>query len=261
MNRLQDKVAIVTGAARGQGEATARLFAREGARVILTDRLAAEGKAVARDIGANALFVTADVTDAGAWKKLVDETLARWDRIDVLVNNAAITDYHPFLELEQKQFEKLIAINVIGPFHGIQAVLPAMLKQGRGSIINISSVNGLRGIACMGGYDATKFALRGLTKSLALEFGARGIRVNSVHPGAIHTPMLDPTGTVDGPALAKTLGIAAKRLGKPSEVAAASLFLASDEASYVNGAELAVDGGWTAGITTDDVDSQHKISG
>jgi 3alpha(or 20beta)-hydroxysteroid dehydrogenase len=153
-------------------------------------------------------------------------------------------------------------VNLVAPFLGMQAVLPQMVAQGGGSIINISSVNGLRGTAGMCGYDASKWALRGVTKSVALEYGGRGIRVNSVHPGAIRTPMLDPDGTVDGKALAQLLRIAAGRVGEPLEVAHASLFLASDDASYINGAELVVDGGWSAGLVVpDQVDPSTQVSG
>ncbi|MET0546566.1 MAG: glucose 1-dehydrogenase [Caulobacterales bacterium] len=261
MARLQNKVAIITGAARGQGEATARLFASEGARVVFTDRLTDEGNAVAKSIGAAARFIAADVANEADWKSLIDETTRAFGAPDILVNNAAITDHHPLMELTRARLEQLFAVNVIGPILGIQAVLPGMLAKGRGAIVNISSVNGLRGMAGMAGYDASKFALRGLTKSIALEYASKGIRVNSVHPGTIRTPMLDPEGTVDGPALAHLLRVAAGRLGEPVEVAHASLFLASDEASYINGAELAVDGAWSAGLLIpDEVDPTTQVS-
>ena len=183
-----------------------------------------------------------------------------WDSFVLSSNNGTMFHLQRFLEYHSRPF----------PWHHllflkkgeIQAVLPAMLEQGSGSIINISSVNALRSNAGQAGYDATKWAVRGMTKSLAMEFGGRGIRVNSVHPGAINTPMLDPDGSIDGALLARQLRIAAGRLGEPDEVAFASLFLASDEASYVNGAEIAVDGGWAAGLVLSDVevDSKTKIS-
>ncbi|GLR67139.1 putative short-chain dehydrogenase/reductase [Acidocella aquatica] len=261
MIRLDGKVAIVTGAARGQGEATARLFAQAGARVVLTDRLEKEGRKVAAEIGAAARFIVADVSSEEAWAVLVRETLSAFGRIDILVNNAAISDHHGAAELEKARFETILAVNVVGPFLGIQAVLPHMLAQGRGAIVNISSVNGLRGNAGMVGYDSSKWALRGMTKSVAVEYGGRGIRVNSVHPGAIRTPMLDPAGTVDGALLSHMLRIPAARVGEPEEVAQASLFLASDAASYINGAELAVDGGWTAGLVVpDEIDPATRVS-
>jgi 3alpha(or 20beta)-hydroxysteroid dehydrogenase len=261
MGRLQGKVAIITGAARGQGEATARLFAGEGAQVSLVDRLEDECKSVAADIGAGAIFVSADITQESGWKKIVTETIAAFGRIDVLVNNAAITDHHAVPELTRERLEQLLAVNLIGPILGMQAVLPTMVAEGAGSIVNISSVNGMRGTAGMSGYDASKWALRGVTKSVALEYAARGIRVNSVHPGTVRTPMLDPDGTLDGAALARLLRVAAGRVGEPLEVAHATLFLASDDASYVNGAELAVDGGWSAGLVVpDEVDPASRVS-
>jgi 3alpha(or 20beta)-hydroxysteroid dehydrogenase len=261
MNRLKEKVAIITGAARGQGEATARLFAAHGARVVLTDTLEAEGRAVARDIGAAARFIAADVSEESAWKRVTEETIATFGAINILVNNAAITDHHGIDSITRVRLESLLAVNVVGPILGMQAVIPAMLSAGGGAIVNISSINGLRGTSQMVGYDASKWALRGASKSVALEYGGRGIRVNSIHPGAIRTPMLDPSGTVDGSALAALLRIAAGRVGEPVEVAHASLFLASDEASYINGAELAVDGGWSAGLLVPaEVDPNSRVS-
>jgi len=261
VGRLQDKVAVVTGAARGQGEATARLFAAEGARVVLTDRLQAEGEAVARSIGKSARFFAADVADEGAWKRLIADAVAAFGRIDILINNAAITDHHGLAELTRDRLVQLLSVNLIGPILGMQAVIPLMVAQGGGAIVNISSINGLRGTSGMVGYDASKWALRGATKSVALEYGAKGIRVNSIHPGTIRTPMLDPDGTLDGNALASLLRIAAGRVGQPIEVAHASLFLASDHASYVNGAELAVDGGWSAGfIVPAEVNPATRVS-
>jgi len=262
MVRLDGKVAIITGAARGQGEATALLFAEAGARVVLTDRLELEGREVAASIGDAARFLAADISTEAAWARLVSETLAAFGRIDILVNNAAITDHHGVAELTKARLEALLAVNLVGPFLGMQAVLPQMLKVGGGSIVNISSVNGLRGTAGMVGYDAGKWALRGITKSMALEYGGRGIRVNSVHPGTIRTPMLDPDGTVDGELLTNMLRVAAGRLGEPIEVAQASLFLASDAASYINGAELAVDGGWSAGLVVPEtIDATTRVCG
>jgi 3alpha(or 20beta)-hydroxysteroid dehydrogenase len=260
MGRLDGKVAIITGAARGQGEATARLFAAEGARLVLTDRLA-DVETVARSLGNAARALLADISDAAAWKRLTDLALEAFGGIDILINNAAVSDHHGFLELTRERLELVLAVNLIGPILGMQAVLPLMLARGGGAIVNISSVNGLRGTAGMAGYDASKWALRGVTKSVALEYGAKGIRVNSVHPGAISTPMLDPEGTLDGNSLAGLLRIAAGRVGKPLEVAHASLFLAGDESSYINGAELAVDGGWSAGLLVPaEVDPATRVS-
>lgn len=250
MNRLEGKVAIITGAARGQGEATARLFAAEGCSVILTDVLSAEGEAVASDIGGNALFLHHDIADESAWAKVVDTALSRFGSVDILVNNAAIPLFNPIEKTSKDDLERLLSVNAVGPFLGIKAVLPIMKKARKGSIVNISSVNGLRGTNGMSAYDMCKWAVRGLTKAIALEGAAFNVRVNSVHPGAIDTPMLNPTSDPDTTALALGLGIPFRRVGQPSEIATASLFLASDEASYISGAELAVDGAWTAGLNT-----------
>jgi 3alpha(or 20beta)-hydroxysteroid dehydrogenase len=260
--RLHNKVAIITGAARGQGEATARLFAAEGAHVMMTDMLVEDGMRVAQEIGNGARFLRADVSNEADWAMVAAETMAFRGKIDILVNNAAITDHHPLEQITRARLEKLMAVNLIGPILGIQAVLAHMKEAGGGAIVNISSVNGLRGTAGMSGYDATKWALRGISKALALELAAADIRVNSVHPGTIRTPMLDPTGAVDGGALTKLLRVAAGRLGEPIEVAHASLFLASDDASYITGAELAVDGGWSAGLVVPaEIAPETQVSG
>jgi len=250
MGRLQDKVAVITGAARGQGEATARLFAAEGAKVVLTDLNESEGRQVARDIGGSALFVKHDVADEASWAAVVQAAEERLGGISVLVNNAAINYYGKLLDTSKADFERLLSINLIGTFLGMKAVLPGMQAAKRGSIVNISSVNGLRGTLGMPAYDAGKWAVRGMSKAVALECAALGIRVNTVHPGAIDTPMLNPGNAMDLGKMAKAFGIAFGRVGRPDEVAHASLFLASDDASYISGAELAVDGTWSAGLLT-----------
>jgi 3alpha(or 20beta)-hydroxysteroid dehydrogenase len=250
MQRLQDKVVIITGAARGQGEATARLFASEGARVVLTDVLAQEGQQAARDIGGSAVFLDHDVSSEEAWTRVVQDTVGRFGKIDVLVNNAAVTLFAPLMETSESDFDRVLSINLIGCFLGMKAVVPTMTTARRGSIVNISSVNGLRGTVGMSAYDAGKWAVRGMSKAVALELAPKGIRVNTVHPGAIDTPMLNPGGSPNLDKMAKDFGIAFGRVGRPEEVAHASLFLASDDASYVSGAELAVDGTWSAGLLT-----------
>lgn len=257
MKRLEGKVAIITGAARGQGEATARLFAAEGCSVILTDILEAEGKAVAADIGDNARFLKHDIADEGDWGKVVEESLSSFGRIDILVNNAAIPLFKPIEDTTKDDLQRLLSVNAVGPFLGIKAVLPMMKQARKGSIVNISSINGLRGTTGMSAYDMCKWAIRGLTKTVAIEGAAFNVRANSVHPGAIDTPMLNPTAEPDTEGLALNLGIPFRRVGKSAEVAAASLFLASDEASYVSGAELAVDGAWSAGLNTN-IDELEK---
>lgn len=248
MNRLQGKVAIITGAARGQGAASAHLFAAEGASVLLTDVLQPEGEVVAADIGDGAAFMPLDVTSEDGWAQVTAEAMRRFGRIDILINNAAIAFFSPLSNIGRAEFEKVLGVNLVGAFLGIKAVVPQMREQGAGAIVNISSINGLRGQTGTSIYDASKWGVRGLTKSLSLELGPLGIRVNSVHPGAIDTPMLNPNQNMDLAAYASKRGIALGRVGRPADVAHTSLFLASDEACYISGAEVAVDGAWTAGV-------------
>lgn len=253
MFRLDGKIAIITGGARGQGAATASLFAQQGAAVVIADRLADEGTKLADEIGGAARFFALDVSDETSWHKMVAELTADGKSVDILINNAGISLGAGMLETKKSQLEEVLAINLVGPYIGMQAVLPSMLQAGRGVIINISSVNGLRGTASMTAYDASKWGLRGMTKAAALEFAGRGVRINSIHPGAIDTPMLNLEGRDTGE-VAKLLRIPSGRLGQPVEVAHASLFLASDEASYISGAELAVDGTWSAGVNLQEAD-------
>lgn len=256
MISLNGKTAIITGAARGQGAATAELFAKAGARVFLTDILIEAGEAAAAEIGEAASFRPLDVSSQQDWARLVAEVEGAEGKIDILVNNAAIANSIPFLELPSDTLDRTIAVNVKGTILGMQAVLPGMIERGGGTIVNISSVNGLRGTGGAVAYDATKWAVRGMSKSVALEFADRGIRVNTVHPGAIDTPMLNPaSGDMSG--LAKSFRIPMGRVGESSEVAYATLFLASDAASYISGAELAVDGAWTAGVDLGKI-SDHR---
>ena len=250
MNRLDMKVAIITGAARGQGEATARLFAAEGCSIIMTDVLSAEGEAVAASIGERAKFMRQDVSSEADWASVVETALSAFGKIDILVNNAAIAHFGSIEETSKDDIVRLLSVNVVGQYLGIKAVLPLMKNARRGSIVNISSVDGLRGTTGLSAYDACKWGVRGMTKAIALEAAPFNVRVNSVHPGAIDTPMLNPTGASDTKPIAMGLGIPFGRVGQSPEVAAASLFLASDEASYISGAELAVDGAWTAGLNT-----------
>lgn len=250
MNRLQDKVAIITGAARGQGEATARLFAAEGCAVVITDVLVDEGEAVASAIGDRARFVRHDVSDEGDWAKVVETATSLFGKVDILVNNAAIAHFASIEDTTRDDLMRLLNVNVAGQYLGIKAVLPLMKAARRGSIVNISSVDGLRGTTGLSAYDACKWAVRGLTKAIALESAPYRVRCNSVHPGAIDTPMLNPDGLADTTPIAAGLGIPFGRVGESSEVAHASLFLASDDASYISGSEVAVDGAWTAGLNT-----------
>lgn len=245
--RLQDKVAIITGGARGMGEATVRLFASEGASVVIADVLEAEGRALAADIGAATMFQPLDVSDEDNWIALLEAVMARHGRIDALVNNAAIVAFGPIVALSVEQIDRVLGVNVKGAMLGLKHVGGAMCAAGRGAIVNISSVDGLRGANALSLYSSSKWAVRGLTKTAALEFGHQGVRVNSVHPGGVNTAMGNPQA-LDGDA--KNVGyerVPLQRIGEPDEIAAASLFLCSDEARYICGAELAVDGGWSAG--------------
>ncbi|MFB6549624.1 glucose 1-dehydrogenase [Streptomyces sp. NPDC056405] len=238
---LTGKVALVTGAARGMGRAEARLFAALGAEVVLTDVREDEGRATAASLGQAARFVRHDVTDETSWEAAVAAAVDGFGRLDVLVNNAAIYTTSPIVEEDPARLEALLRVNLVGPFLGIRSVAAAMKASGGGSIVNISSQAGLQGIWGHGAYGAAKWGLRGLTKTAALELGADGIRVNSVHPGAIATAMTGHLETKEHP------GAPLGRVGEPEEVARLVAFLASDDSSYLSGAELAVDGGASAG--------------
>ena len=246
MGRFEGKVVIVTGAARGQGEAEARLFAAEGAKVIIGDVLDAEGEAVAADIGAAARYVHIDVSSEADWAALVAEALAFGGRIDVLVNNAAIIRPSAIEDTTLEQYMTVININQVGCFLGMRSVMPAMREVGGGAIVNISSIDGMASKNGLISYTASKFATRGMTKTAAMEWGRYGIRVNSVHPGGVNTQMGNP---INHPAL-ETVPYthqAIARIGHPNEIASAVAFLASDDASYITGTELVVDGGWLTG--------------
>ncbi|HLM64415.1 MAG TPA: glucose 1-dehydrogenase [Acidimicrobiales bacterium] len=243
VGRLDGKVAIITGAARGQGEAEARLFTAEGAKVLLTDVRDAEGEAVAKDIGDAAAYTHLDVADEAQWDAAVAAAEDRFGPVSVLVNNAGILLFQAIHKITLEEWERVQSINVTGVFLGIKAVTRSMTAAGGGSIVNISSTAGLTGMPYLGAYVASKWAVRGLTKTAAIDLGPRGIRVNSVHPGGIDTPMV--AGTDKEAPFYKRLPVS--RMGSTDEAARAVLFLASDDASYTTGAELAVDGGATCG--------------
>lgn len=243
MARLQDKVMIITGAAQGMGATHARLCVEAGAKVVLTDINAEKGQAVAAELGSNALFIQHDVTNEQSWTLVVEQTEAHFGPVNVLVNNAGITMAKSILDVSLEDYRRIIEINQVSVFLGMQAVIPSMKNSQAGSIINISSINGLVGGAI--GYTDSKFAVRGMTKAAALECAAYGIRVNSVHPGVIATPMImqgDTKAAVEQ--FAKSIPL--KRLAQPSEVSGMVLYLASDDSSYSTGAEFIVDGGLTA---------------
>ena len=244
--RLNDKVAIVTGAASGMGAATAKLFAEDGAKVVLTDILDAEGAALAAEIGGDARFQTLDVTSEAGWDALVAETISAFGRIDILINNAGVSGSHPE-KLNTATWDEQMNVNAPGVFLGMRAVIPKMQEAGGGSIVNISSISGLTGQQFVHmGYNAAKGAVRMATKAAAVQFARDNIRVNSVHPGlmpAMRTSMM----SADPEVRAKmTNAVPMGRVGRVEEVAHANLFLASDDASYITGIEVPVDGGYVA---------------
>ncbi len=247
MNDLTGKTVIITGAARGLGAEAARLAVASGARVVLTDVLDEEGAATAAALGDSARFHHHDVTSVEDWQAVADFALAEFGSIDGLVNNAGIAT-GTFLETESVEFfRKVVDVNLTGVFIGMKTVIPAMKAVGGGSIVNISSAAGLMGLALTAGYGASKWGVRGLSKIGAVELGTDRIRVNSVHPGMTYTPMTAATGIQQGEGNYPNTPMG--RVGEAGEIATAVVFLLSADASYVTGAELAVDGGWTTGPT------------
>ena len=243
MKRLEGKVAIITGAAQGMGASHARKFVEEGAKVVLTDLNKEKGEALSAELGENALFVSQNVTSAEDWAKVVAEAEKTFGKVDVLVNNAGITMAKSILQTTEEEYRRIVEINQVSVFLGMKTVIPAMQKAGGGSIVNISSMNGL--VAGAIGYTDTKFAVRGMTKAAAIECANYGIRVNSVHPGVIATPMVvqeDTKAAVE--AFSKHIPL--KRVAEPEEVSNLVLYLASDESSYSTGSEFVIDGGMTA---------------
>lgn len=242
--RLSGKVALITGAARGQGAAAARRFVAEGASVMITDVLDAQGKELAAELGAS--YCHLDVSSEEDWTAAVSATVETFGEITVLVNNAGILHFSALADTTLADYQRVIGINQVGTFLGMRAVVGSMKRAGGGSIVNVSSVEGLAGMPYLTAYTASKFAIRGMTKVAALELGEFGIRVNSVHPGAIDTPMVSETlgRQIDISPIGKK--VALRRVGRPEDVANVVLFLASDDSAYCTGAELAVDGGATA---------------
>ena len=246
MGRLDGKVAIVTGGARGQGGAEATLFRAEGADVVVTDVLHDEGEVLAKEIGAT--FIAHDVRSEEEWAEVARRTLELHGRIDVLVNNAGIFQRARMLDTDLETYRRITDVNQVGVFLGMKTVAPTMIEQGSGSVVNISSVAGLRAAAGGFAYGASKFAVTGMTKSAAMELARHGIRVNSIHPGIIETDMI--TEVTGGNAERHDRfvnSVPLRRGADPSEVARLALFLASDDASYCTGSEFVVDGGMTAG--------------
>lgn len=244
--RLEGKVALISGGARGMGAATAQLFVAEGAKVVIGDILP-EVKETAAAIGDDCHAVTLDVTDESSWAAAVSETESRFGKLDVLVNNAGILMIKGIADTTEADFRRVQDVNVLGVFLGIRECAPAITRAGGGAIVNLSSVEGLGGNKYVIAYAASKFAVRGMTKSAALELARDGIRVNSVHPGGIDTPMVREFAPKDEHVASVGKQVPLKRTGTSEEVAEAIAWLASDASSYVTGAELAVDGGATAG--------------
>jgi 3alpha(or 20beta)-hydroxysteroid dehydrogenase len=245
MRRLDGKVALVTGAAleRGQGACEARLFAAEGATVVLTDVQGEAGRATAAAIGEQATYVDLDVTDAAAWDAAMADVVARHGRLDCLVNNAGVWHTGGLLETSPEDYRRVVEINQTGVFLGMRAAARVMCEQGSGSIVNISSAAGLRGDPRIHAYVASKWAVRGMTKAAALELAPFGVRVNSVHPGLIRTPMSETEFAEGRPDPGASIPL--RRVGQPEEVAELVLFLASDASGYVTGSEVAIDGAVT----------------
>ncbi|SDX74214.1 3alpha(or 20beta)-hydroxysteroid dehydrogenase [Saccharopolyspora shandongensis] len=246
MGRLDGKVAI-TGAAQGLGAATARLFAAEGAAVVLGDVLVDAGRQVADEIGPQAMFQQIDVRDEADWRALVAAAADRFGGIDILVNNAGILHWAEIEELSVADAQQVLDINVLGVLLGVKAVVPTMKAVGRGVVVNISSVDGLRDVSGLAAYSASKWAVRGLSRSLAYELGPSGIRVCTIHPGGVDTAMGNPADESDEELQRHYVDVPLQRIDEPDEIAQVALFVASDAASYLSGVELAVDGGWSAG--------------
>jgi 3alpha(or 20beta)-hydroxysteroid dehydrogenase len=247
MPRLKGKVAIITGGARGQGAAEASLFVEEGASVVITDVLDDLGQSLASTLGPSAVFLHQDVGNESEWEAIVRMTVDHFGRLDILVNNAAILHLAALEDTSLADFERVTRVNQFGTFLGMRTAVGPMRHGGGGSIINVSSVDGIVGMNGVAAYAASKFAVRGLTRVGALELGKYGIRVNSLHPGGVDTPMGTPAEATATEKNAFFAHHPIARVGQPRELAQVALFLASDDSSYCTGAEFVADGGQIAG--------------
>ncbi len=248
--RLDNRVALISGGARGMGAAEAKMFAAEGAKVVIGDVLDEDGRqteAAINELGGECLFVHLEVTDEGSWTRAIAETISRFGKLDILVNNAGVGGGGAIVEnTTVEAWDRVMDINAKGVFLGTKAAIPEMRRAGGGSIINISSIYGLVGSGGSSAYHASKGAVRLLTKSTAIQYASEGIRVNSVHPGIIDTPMTEAILADPERNQRWISGTPLGRRGEPEDVAYGVLFLASDESSFMTGSELVIDGGWTA---------------
>ncbi|MFI2348495.1 SDR family NAD(P)-dependent oxidoreductase [Streptomyces sp. NPDC019443] len=251
MGKLDGRVVLITGAARGQGEQEARLFAAEGARVVLADVLDDQGEALAKELGeGTAVYSHLDVGQEGDWIAAVAAAKDAFGKIDGLVNNAGILRFNELASTPLEEFQQIIQVNQVGCFLGIRNVAPEIEAAGGGTIVNTASYTALTGMAGVGAYAATKHAILGLTRVAALELATKKIRVNAVCPGAVDTPMSNPDG-VDRGAVAELYSklVPLGRVGLPEEVAKLALFLSGEDSSYITGQPFVIDGGWLAGVS------------
>ncbi|MFH8480166.1 SDR family NAD(P)-dependent oxidoreductase [Streptomyces sp. NPDC018055] len=259
MGKLDGRVVLVTGAARGQGEQEARLFAAEGARVVIADVLVEQGEALAEELGEGAArFVRLDVGREEEWAEAVSVARDAFGKIDGLINNAGILRFNELVHTPLEEFQQVVQVNLTGAFLGIRAVAPEIEAAGGGTIVNTSSYTGLTGMALVGAYAATKHAVLGLTKVAAVELAGKGIRVNAICPGAVDTAMSNPALLDPDAELSRSEAaldayyrklVPMGRIGRPEEVAALALFLTAEDSSYITGQPFVIDGGWLAGVS------------
>ncbi|MER7173557.1 SDR family NAD(P)-dependent oxidoreductase [Streptomyces mesophilus] len=258
MGKLDGRVVLITGAARGQGEQEARLFAAEGAQVVLADVLDEQGEAVAKEIGDGAIYVHLDVSQEDQWQAAVAAAKGAFGKIDGLINNAGILRFNAIVDTPLEEFMTVVQVNQVGAFLGIKTVAPVIGEAGGGTIVNTASYTGLTGMGAVGTYAATKHAIVGLTRVAALELAGMKIRVNAVCPGSIDTPMANPSQLdpdVDAEEMSAALDelygklVPMGRIGKAKEVADLALFLSGPDSTYITGQPFVIDGGWLAGVS------------